>query len=422
MGRKLFISALFLCLIFLFGCANKQDINTSNETIEIELCYYKPENEDGLKQVVAQFFEKYPNLTVKLVKTPAQGDSILQERADVGDLPDIIQLQSYARIKEYASRGLVLDLSDCSVMQKVLPTAFDSVTWNGRIYAVPTDYAGIGIIYDKDIFSKYNIEPPRTWSELKDVCAKLKANGIYPFAGLLKDIWSMGHFTSLIHTDLLVDKGIDLNDYITQMNAGKSSYSAVNTRRFFEIMDFYRDNMNPEAIDSDGDGQQNAFASKKCAMMVQGLWSYYEAKQRNPSLNAGFIPFPYSEDESKNIFFADVDSACVVSSQSSEEKTKICLEFINWLGSAEGEKAWLEKYKLIAPFKGVDVASFGGPYVELMKSVEAKGSNPWLFSQYPTEVFDDACKNSTQQYMLKKKTADEVIKDIDTQWEKATSK
>ena len=165
-----------------------------------------------------------------------------------------------------------------------------------------------------------------------------------------------------------------------------------------------------------GAEQQQAFASGKAAMMVQGLWAYVDAMKLNPNLNAGFIPFPIYNDSKMNVFYADVDSAFSVSSQSSKEKYAAAMRFMDWLASTEGEQVWIQEYKLISPFKGIDVSFFGGPYVDLMNSVEKKGASSWLFSQYPTEVFDNACKSGAQGYMLKTKTAEEVLKMIDMQW------
>ena len=82
----------------------------------------------------------------------------------------------------------------------------------------------------------------------------------------------------------------------------------------------------------------------------------------------------------------------------------------------------MSEYKLIPPFKGVDVSEFGGPYVDLMSSVEAKGSMPWAFSQYPSDVFEDACKNGAQQYMMQKTSASSVIDGIDNQWASSVNK
>ena len=206
------------------------------------------------------------------------------------------------------------------------------------------------------------------------------------------------------------------------MNTGKSTYGVIDTAKLFGVLDFYRENMNSNAAEMGGGEQQQSFAKGESAMMVQGLWAYVDAMKLNPKLNAGFIPFPVYNDASMNTFYSDVDSTFGVSSQSSKEKQEMAVKFVNWLTSAEGQKLWMSEYKLIPPFKGVDVSAFGGPYVDLMKSVEDKGSSPWAFSQYPTDVFEDACKNGAQQYMFQRKSADEVIKGIDAQWAASVSK
>ena len=38
---------------------------------------------------------------------------------------------------------------------------------------------------------------------------------------------------------------------------------------------------------------------------------------------------------------------------------------------------------------------------------------------YPTVVFEDACKNGAQAYVFKKKSAEDVIADIDKMWREA---
>ena len=148
--------------------------------------------------------------------------------------------------------------------------------------------------------------------------------------------------------------------------------------------------------------------------------SLYDAMKVNPDLNAGFIPFPVFNDPAKNKLYADVDSCFGISAQASEEEKAAAMAFLDWLSSEKGQKLWVENYKLTLSFKGADVSSLGGPYDDMMASVGEKGSLPWLFSQYPTVVFEDACKNGAQQYMLKSKTASQVIADIDSQWAAAT--
>lgn len=406
------------------GCQKKNGNKSSDNSgsVKLEMYYYKQENQEGLKNVVRAFEKKNPGISIDMLIIPNDADSAMSARAAQGDLPDILQMQSYARIKEYAGKGFLLDLSTQEAMQKVLPSSLPAVSYDGKQYAVPMDYAGIGIIYNKDIFAKYGLEAPTTYRDLERVCRTLKDNNIVPFAALLKENWSVGHFITMVHTALLQEKSISVDSFISMMNSGKSSYGTVDTDKLFSILDFYRENMNSNAAEMDGGNQQQSFAKGESAMMVQGLWAYLDALKLNPNLNAGFIPFPVYNDAKMNTFYADVDSTFGVSSQSSKEKQEAAVKFLNWLTSDEGQKAWMDEYKLIPPFKGVEVSQFGGPFVDLMKSVEEKGSMPWAFSQYPSDVFEDACKNGAQQYMMHKKSASDVIKGIDNQWAVSTNK
>lgn len=226
----------------------------------------------------------------------------------------------------------------------------------------------------------------------------------------------------MVHTALLQEKGITADAFIKAMNEGNASYGDVDTAKLFSILDFYKANMNSNAAEMDGGAQQQSFAKGEAAMMVQGLWAYVDALKLNPNLNAGFIPFPVYNDANMNRIYADVDSTFGVSSQSTPEEQAAALKFLDFLASSEGSKLWVSEYKLTNSFKGGDFSSLGVPYDDLMKSVADKGANPWAFSQYPTDVFEDACKNGAQQYMMQRKTASDVIRDIDAMWASSVNK
>jgi len=407
--------ALVLALLSLAGMASAQ---------KLEMYYYKQENQDGLKKLVAQFCQENPGIEISMLIIPNDADATMSARAAQGQLSDILQMQSYSRVFEYAQKGYLVDLSKEPVLSKVIPGAKPAVTWNGKQWALPCDFAGIGIIYNKDIFAQYKLKAPTTYRELESVCRTLQSKGVTPFAGLLKENWSMGHFITMVHTSLLVQKGIDPSKYVADNNAGKkyTSYGVVDTKKLFSVMDFYRANMDKNAQEMGWDQQVADFANGRAAMMVQGLWSYGAAIGANPKLNCGFIPFPVSNSAKQNKFYADVDSCFGVSAQSSPEKRAAALKFLEWLSTPQAQKIWVEDYKLTSTFKGSDVKALGGPFVDLMSTVNKNGSYPWAFSNYPTAVFEDACKNGAQQYVFGKKTASEVIADIDKQWKAAASK
>jgi raffinose/stachyose/melibiose transport system substrate-binding protein len=413
--KKLLTVLLALSLVVSAFAGGSKESKGTSSTIELEMYYYKQENQEGLLALLDAYMAKNPGVKIKTLIIPNDADATMAARAAQGKLADILQMQSYARVQEYAASGYLVDLSNEPVMKKLVPGSIPSVTYNNKQYALPMDMAGIGIIYNKDIFTKLNLKAPATYRELENVCKVLKDNGITPFSGLLAENWSAGHFITLVQTALLAEKGIDFNQFIADMNAGKTSYGVVDTGKLFSTMDFYAANMDANAGEMAWDQQQNAFVSGKAAMIVQGLWSL----PANADFNIGFIPFPVSNTAANNKFYADVDSCFGVSAQASPEKRQAALDFLNWLSTAEAQKLWIEGYRLTLSFAGADVSALPPAFTDLIKGVSAQGSYPWLFSMYPTIVFEDACKNGAQQYMLKKITSDKVIENIDAMWKTA---
>ncbi|MBQ5998449.1 MAG: extracellular solute-binding protein, partial [Treponema sp.] len=127
------------------GCQKKSASAGSDGKLKLEMYYYKQENQEGLKNIIKAFEKENPGVTIDMLIIPNDADSAMSARAAQGDLPDILQMQSYSRIKEYASKGFLLDLSSEEAMNRVLPSSLPAVSWNGKQYAVPMDYAGIGI-------------------------------------------------------------------------------------------------------------------------------------------------------------------------------------------------------------------------------------------------------------------------------------
>jgi raffinose/stachyose/melibiose transport system substrate-binding protein len=394
---------VFFTMIAAFGMgAFAEGQPEVGEEVNLELYYYKQEIADEMPGFVKLFEEANPGITVDLLIVPNDENKTLNTRAAASDLPDIIQLQSYASVQEFAGKGYLLDLSNEPIMSSVIDGAKPAVTLDGKQYAVPMDFAGIGIIYNKSIFDKYGLNPPTTYSELEEVVLTLQENEVTPFSGLLKENWSIGHFITLVHTSMLGAKGGNaaILKFIDDMNAGTVSYGdAVDFDEVLSIIDFYKDNMGAKALEMNWDEQQAAFANETAAMMVQGLWSYGAAIGTNPDLDCGFVPFPVTDNPSNTKFYADVDSTFAISTQSSPEKQAAAKIFLEWLKSEEAVEYWTETIKLTSTFKGASMDGMDSVFQELMASVNAVGSYPWAFSMYPNPTWESAVKGASHAYV-----------------------
>lgn len=399
-------------LLLAVGCAKKA------KPVTLSMSYYKQEITQSLPKLIDAFAKVNPGITIETAIYPNDGGATLAAAAASGKLPDIMQQPAYSAVIENAKNGYILDLSKQPIMEKVIDGAKPSVTYDGKLYALPMDFAGIGIIYNKDIFAKYNLSPPTTFLELQKVAETLKKNKVTPFAGLLKENWSIGHFIEMLHSSMLGAKlGNDgIAKFVADMNAGATSWDKeVDIASVFKIMDWYKSAMAKNAVEMSWDQQQAAYIKGEAAMMVQGLWALPNAKD-NPNLNSGFIPFPWSNKAEDNRFFADVDSTFTVSSQSSPEKQAAALKFINWLSNPEAIKIWTTDIQLTSTFKGADVSSMPKPFQELMASVNKVGSYPWVFSMMPTPTWEQAVKNGAHGYILGKAKPADIVREINESW------
>jgi raffinose/stachyose/melibiose transport system substrate-binding protein len=385
---------------------------------ELKLSYYKPEITASLPKLLDAFTKANPGITIVTEIHPNDGGATQAAAAAAGKLPDIMQQPAYSGVLESAKNGYILDLSKQAIMSKVIDGAKPSVTYNGKLYALPMDFAGIGIIYNKDIFAKYKLKAPTTYLELQKAAATLKKNGVTPFAGLLKANWSVGHFIEMLHSSMLGAKtgNAGIFKFVDAMNKGETTFDKnVDMAGIFKIMDWYKANMADNATEMDWNEQQAAYIKGDAAMMVQGLWSLPNAKD-NPTLKSGFVPFPWSNKAADNKFFADVDSTFTVSAQSSPEKQAAALKFINWLSSPAAIKIWTGDIQLASTFKGADAGAMPLPFQELMASVNKVGSYPWVFYMMPTATFEQAIKNGAQGYMLGKSVPADIVAEINKSW------
>lgn len=407
--KKLLLLLIPAMLLGLVGCKEKE-----SEKVTLSLFHYKQEIVNQLDDIVLAFSQKYPNITIENDTIPNDAQAVLKTRLVAGNAPNIMMLQAYDTVYQYAEAGYLLDLSGENFISRIVDSALPSVTYNGKPYAIPMDLAGIGVIYNKDLFEEYGVSIPKTFDELKSVAATFKDNGVTPFSVSIKDNWPLGHFYSMAHTAVIGD---ELSSWIESMDAGTGTFKSDAMYDVFEVFDFYKENGGDKAMESDYNNQTSNFATGNYAMMIQGLWAYGTAKELNPALNAGFFPFPFTNDAGETKLYVDTDSTFAISATSSKEEIAAAKKFFDFLTSPEGTKLWVELCNLVPTVKGADVSSMDQPFNDMLSYAEKGEVMPWGFSQWKTEVFEES-KKAMQEYYSGQKTADDVMEYLDELWKK----
>lgn len=406
--KRFILSLLMATSLICIGCKKE------NKKITLHLFHYKQEIVNEMEEIAGAFHNLYPNITIETETIPNDAQTVLKTRLFGGEAPDIMMLQSYSTIFEYAKEGFLLDLSNETFMNNVVNAAKKSVTYEDKLYALPLDMAGIGVVYNKDLFAKLGLEIPKTYSELKNVCKVVSDNGYTPFALSIRESWPLGHFISMAHTASIGDK---LDTWLTEMNAGTGTFASEEMDKMFEVFDFFKANGGDKAMEMDYNSSLNNFASGSYAMMVQGLWAYGAAMKLNPTLNAGFFPFPFSDDPAKTKLYVDTDSTLAISATAPKENQEAAKLFFDFLTSEEGVQLVVEKFKLLPTVKNADVSGMQVPFQDLVRYVGEGKTMPWAFCMWPSTVFENS-KNGLQEYFSAQKTKDELLQYLDDEWKK----
>src|SRR5215211_3069883 len=76
---------------------------------------------------------------------------------------------------EFAAKGYVEALPPDASTEGMLKPPVDAATYFGKLYGLPSSSDGGLLYYRKDLLSKYNLQPPTTFDEMKAACDKIRA-------------------------------------------------------------------------------------------------------------------------------------------------------------------------------------------------------------------------------------------------------
>ncbi|MFJ9541671.1 extracellular solute-binding protein [Streptomyces sp. NPDC101225] len=136
---------------------------------------------DGL---VEEYESKHPDVKVEVsVYSWNDVDRKVRELVDAGEEPDMAQIGAYA---DYADKDLLYTADDLLSITAQADLASQLATAGqvkGVQYGMPFAASTRLLFYNKTLFKRAGLTPPRTWSELASDAGALKQRGVkYPYA------------------------------------------------------------------------------------------------------------------------------------------------------------------------------------------------------------------------------------------------
>ena len=288
-----------LCAVALMGSA-------SMAMAADKILLWDVQTQGFLKNVVDKAVEEYnKNADIKLEAVHILNDQYktkLKVVMGAGDAPDIFHNWGGGPLKEYVNAGLVEPLPDAvkaKLAEKYIPSAFDPATFDGVTYAVPyASLTGVYFWYRKDVFEKNGVTPPKTWTELLQVCETLKKNGVIPFALANKNKWT-GSFYYMYMADRV--GGADMFSNALYRKDGGSFEDPGYIKAGEMLQELVKKGYFPEGVnslDEDLSEASSLIYNQKAGMYLMGSWFIGVAKEQYPDMmeQLDFFVFPAVED------------------------------------------------------------------------------------------------------------------------------
>jgi len=300
----------------------------------IRFTFSKREAIEFMTELVADYNASQDDVSVVI---DTSGVDVVSASFVRGNPPDLMLANYNMEVSRFVERCALSDLSGTVAATQIdedyQPLLDQYGVCEGRTSALPYSVMAASVIYNKQIFDANGLDVPTTWTELLDVCDRLKAAGITPFYATLKDDWTVGQGWY----DYAVGGSLDVIEFFDALKAegaevgpdSDASFSkdfAEPMAQMQQLLDSYA---NADAA-SRGYGDGNlAFAKGDAAMYLQGPWAFSEIAKTAPDLELGTFPLPMTDDPGDLAVRVNLDLAAMIPEGSKhKEAARDFLEYL----------------------------------------------------------------------------------------------
>lgn len=359
------------------------------------------------KTIFDRFEKANPGIKIKKEVYPTGDQNAFTKTLhSTGQLPDVLLLgQDDLPRVEGAMMELPQDLysllEDAAIRK-----------YNGKVYNMAlSKQIRMNVFYNKDIFAKYNLAPPKSWDEFVNICKTLKSNNVVPIIGGGPDKpFASG---AMLHNPMLTAMMQELNpNWPQDMADGKMRWTDAEVKemikRWKSLIEagYYHKGSMSFTYEQYCD----EFMKGNAAMVVDGIWAsgaldkaktnvgyfalpgmkgvkYYpvgygnplgiSAKTKYPEEAKKFLKFMFTDEEAYKAFIQADSSLSTTKKPVSYTAGKTMNEMFKALGGLTGITAFMEVdyqptgYKPLFQKLGQDLLS-GGDADKLINDLEKK--------------------------------------------------
>jgi raffinose/stachyose/melibiose transport system substrate-binding protein len=394
------LAILLICLQIGVFAGSKKETGGKNLTF---LSIW-PEDKDNSKLIMdlsKEFQKANPGFNIEFELVAAEN---LRQKVKVlvssKSVPDLFIYESGKPIVELIDAGVLLNIektfSELGIMDSLDPGAVSllkRLADNRGLFDLPLGMNVEGIWYNKKMFAKLGLKPPKTKTELVNVCNTLIANGIQPFTAGGKDKWPL---TRIINMYVMRKMGVDAMEKAAK---GEISFTEPG---FIEaaaaVQNMVRAGYFGKGIVTvDYSAAADMLFSGKAAMLYNGSW--FTQDLNDPARNLlgpdgiGFFNIPLVEGGvgTMDDYSVNCGNILVLSAASYDEKTG---EWLKYVIPRLGDYA-METFGKMQGYRVTNMPADLPPYTKIVAEELKKVKNAGLWFE---ASMDDKTTQVAQDY------------------------
>lgn len=380
---KIRIGLLLVIVLTVSGCSNQnQDSNlvrtiisqteiSEDDKVVISLLhdYDDPGSLEWISRSVSAYSDKNPMVQFDIVAvSPDDYESVLQKRFASGTMPDLFFLRSHNDDPTLIEEGFVMELTEQPFARKnFVGGALEGVEYKDGIWAVPIDWNGYGVVYNKLVFRRAGIyQIPETYTEFLELLEMVDSAGDIPLAAGYADTYRMiedlqvdlSQSSYFNNTDWRIS--IERNLYLWEDNFFKFS-DALD--RLADRLPYYDEAM----YELNWNDAAEKVANNEAAMIMGDFQTVDIIRAYDQNVPLGMFIFPWSDDMSKNNFPLKVNGGLAANAKS--EHSEHLLSILEHFSSVEIGNLTQTYKKSLSVIEGVEATS-DPVYDELLAYIE----------------------------------------------------
>lgn len=418
--KKLFSLVLILAMVLSFAVVAQAEDTEITWMFWDDLVATSDLISQGYKQVIDRFNAADNGYHVNVVTTNLEEyDSKVASMIAAGQTPDVFICNPGPNMDVYVNAGLCLDLTpyleaDPDWYNSFSGGIFERETYDGKIMAIPTNFAAACCFYNTEMFEKAGVEVPTTFDELLAACQKLQDAGFQPITCSAGTPWCL----SMVAGYLCDRCGGPEN--LQKITAGETNWlEEPSYRQAMELLTQLAPYFQKTCASDTNDECVAQFYNEQAAILIQGSWCIGQINGANPDFEAkcGVFQFPAVEGGADpNRMIVKTDNLLVSKDTKCVEG---CIELLKYFTDDEAQKYTAEVGGKI-PVTNVEFDFDKAPaQLKFVTDILANMTGSLGFyneSLYSVEA-GDTYDNAMVSVVLGQKTIDQALQSIEDWYE-----